>query len=267
MMVEMTPDLAEICGIHAGDGYLRFREAEMYKDGYLRRDKIELEIGGDKEEKEYYDNHVIPLINNYFGLKIKGRFYVKGTYGFVTTNSNFKIFNEFGFPYGKKSLIVQVPKLILDGKNKELSCRFLRGLFDTDGGIYFTSRRTLKNYLKFKRRLNYYPLIRFTTVSRALSEQIVFLLRKLGFDKVNVHSFQPKDRKDNYKFVVYMSGREALERFFNEIGSKNPVKLTRYLVWKKFGFCPPHTTLQQREDILKDKFDIYSVIKGSSFNG
>ena len=43
------------------------------------------------------------------------------------------------------------------------------------------------------------------------------------------------------------------------IGIKNPVKLTRYLVWKKFGFCPPHTNLQQRKDILNGKLNIYNI--------
>ena len=43
------------------------------------------------------------------------------------------------------------------------------------------------------------------------------------------------------------------------IGTKNLVKLSRYLVWKKFRFCPPHTTLQQREDILNEKLDINSI--------
>ena len=43
------------------------------------------------------------------------------------------------------------------------------------------------------------------------------------------------------------------------VGIKNPVKFTRYLIWKKFGFCPPNTTLQQRQDILNGKLDIYKI--------
>jgi len=147
-MVDMTPELAEICGIHAGDGYLRHRIT-----------KIELEIGGSKEEKEYYDGHVIPLINNFFKLNITGKFYVKGTYGFVTTNPNFRILNDLGFPYGKKSLVVQAPRVILESNNKLLYVRFLRGLFDTDGCIHFKNRKTGKNYCDFKRKYNYYPII------------------------------------------------------------------------------------------------------------
>lgn len=36
----------------------------------------------------------------------------------------------------------------------------------------------------------------------------------------------------------------------------NPVHLTKYDIWKKFGFCPPRTKLQQRIDILEGKIDI-----------
>ena len=42
MTFELSPELAEICGIHAGDGYLRSNEH-----------RIELDISGNVEEKEY----------------------------------------------------------------------------------------------------------------------------------------------------------------------------------------------------------------------
>jgi hypothetical protein len=58
--------------------------------------------------------------------------------------------------------------------------------------------------------------------------------------------------------VGLQCGSEKLEKWMNLIGIKNPVKLTRYLVWKRFGFCPPHTTLKQREDFLNGKLDINS---------
>ena len=246
--MEITPELAEVCGIHAGDGYLRNRIT-----------KIELEFGGHLEERDYYDNHVIPMVNKIFNLNIKGKIYVKGTYGFVTTNKQFCIFNELGFPYGKKSTIVQVPKKILESKDKVLYGRFLRGLFDTDGNLYFKNRKTGVKYRIFKRTHNYYPLIRFTTVSKALSGQIILLLNLLGFDKARLHSYQPEDLRESMKYVIYMSGEKGLIKFFKEIGSKNFVKSSRFKIWKKFGFCPPHTTLQQREDILNGKLNIYSI--------
>tara|TARA_Y100000310_G_C20683153_1_gene817296 strand:+ start:325 stop:1080 length:756 start_codon:yes stop_codon:yes gene_type:complete len=246
----MSPELAEICGIHTGDGYLRIRE----------RGKGELDISGHLEEREYYDNYVIPLINKVFKLNLNGRVFSRGTYGFVLYNKRIAEFlNGLGFPLGKKSKIVKVPELILKSKNKTLYAKFLRGLFDTDGCLHFSNRKTISLYSKFKRTYHYYPIIRFTTISKLLSKQIIFLLEDLGFNKVRIHSYQPKDLRDSRKYIIYMSGKEMLLKFFKEVESMNPVKYSRFKIWKKFGFCPPHTTLQQRKDILNDKLDIYSI--------
>ena len=50
-------NLAEICGIHAGDGYLRGGEGNS---------RWELDISGSVEEKEYYDLHVKRLFEKVF---------------------------------------------------------------------------------------------------------------------------------------------------------------------------------------------------------
>ena len=69
----ISTDFAEICGVHAGDGYLR-------NDGK----RIELDLSGNIEEKEHYDEYMIPLFSNYFKLHIKGKFFKsRNTYGFV----------------------------------------------------------------------------------------------------------------------------------------------------------------------------------------
>lgn len=245
-MIFITPELAEICGIHAGDGYLRKRE-----------NKIELDLTGHVEEKEYYDNHIIPLFNKVFNLNLKARTYSKGTYGFVITNNQFKIFNELDFPYGKKSKIVRIPDLILKSKNKILYARFLRGLFDTDGNLYFKNRKN-QPYTEFKRKHNYYPIISITTISKLLSKDISFILEKLRI-KHYIFGFQPKDERDSYKYRIMISGTHRLKKWMKLVGIKNPVKLTRYLIWKKFDFCPPHTTFEQRKNILNGELDLYSI--------
>ena len=217
-----------------------------------------MDLTGHVEEKEYYDNHVVPLFNKVFNLNLKARTYSKGTYGFVTTNNQFKLFNELDFPYGKKSEIVRVPNLILKSKNKRLYARFLRGLFDTDGCLYFQNRKTGRNYSKFKRKHNYYPIISLTSVSKLLMENISFMLKELGL-KHFTYEHQPKNLRDSYRYMVIISGVKRLRRWMRLIGIKNPVKFTRYLIWKKSGFCSPHTTLEQRKDLLKGKLNIYNI--------
>ena len=43
-----------------------------------------------------------------------------------------------------------------------------------------------------------------------------------------------------------------------KIGFNNYAKYSKYEVWKKFGFCPPYTTLKQRKKILNGELDPYS---------
>ena len=155
--------------------------------------------------------------------------YVKGTYGFVTTNNQFRILNELGFPYGKKSAIVRIPTLILKSNNKLVYARFLRGLFDTDGCLHFKNRRTGKNYSEFKKKYNYYPTIQITSISKPLIEDVEFILNKLGI-KYFVYGAQPKDKRDSYKYVIIISGKERILKWMNLIGIKNSGKYTRYLV-------------------------------------
>lgn len=244
--MRISPELSEVCGIHAGDGYLR-----------MRGSKGELDISGHLEEKEYYDEHVVPLFNKVFNLNLKGRKFSRGTYGFVVYNKKIaEFFNELGFPFGKKSTIVKVPEKILDSKSHVLYARFLRGLFDTDGHLGF--KKSYGKYILFKRTRHHYPLINLTTVSKLLARNISFILKEIGI-KHFIYSYQPKDLRDNYKYVVIISGKDRLDKWINQISIKNPVKLSRFLVWKKFGFCPTHTTLKQREDILNGKLDIYSI--------
>jgi hypothetical protein len=246
-MISLTPDLAEICGIHAGDGYMR-----------KRKNKFELEIGGHQEEKDYYDNHVIYLFKKVFGIKLVAKRYVKGTYGIITGNRKIvETLNKLGFPFGKKSLIVRVPKLILNSNDNLVYTRFLRGLLDTDGHIGFIKRASGK-YCEFKMNFNYYPCITLTTISKNLSKDISFILNKLKINHL-IYGTQPKNLRDSYVYRIYINGVERLEKWMELIGSKNQVKHSRYLIWKKFGFCPTHTNLQQRKDILKGELNIIDI--------
>ena len=143
--IKITPELAEIAGIHAGDGYLRYEGKRK-----------ELDISGGYEEKGYYDNHVIPLFNNVFDLTIRGKFFPsRGTYGFVVRDKNvLKIFEKLFFPSGSKSVSVKVPSIILSG-DFSIITSFLRGFFDTDGCLTFRNRHGAGSYSEFKKTYHY----------------------------------------------------------------------------------------------------------------
>ena len=240
--MEINKEIAEICGIHAGDGYLR-------NDGKRR----EWAISGNVEEKAYYDHHVIPLFNRTFNLKIEGKFFNnRGTYGFVIRNKEVIEFaNEIlGFPYGSKSLIVKIPDYII--KNKVLQASFLKGYFDTDGHIGFG-----KKYGKcseFKKTRHCYPRLMFTTVSKNLAKGLNKIFKELKFNFV-YYTYKPKKQTENLKYRIDINGVRYTIKWLNLIGIGNHTKYSRFLIWKKYGFCPTNITYKQRLDIIKGKLD------------
>jgi len=243
MEVEMTPDLAEVCGIHAGDGYMRKR-----KSGY------ELEISGGFDEKEYYDSHVVPLFEKVFNIQIKPQYFkTKFTYGFrVCQKEVCEILHACGFPFGKKTFTVSVPKQILESRNLDIIYRFLRGVFDTDGTLSF-KRRNGSGYRKIHTKRHTLPIVQFACCSNKLSEGISKLLIQTGFH----FSFGKRQPKENrgLMYNVTLQGDQDMLIWLSNIGFKNTTKLNRFLIWQKYGFCPSWLSLADQKRILAEEID------------
>lgn len=246
--MEISKELAEIFGIHAGDGYLRH-------DGH----RIELDISGHVEDREYYDKHVSNLFLKEFDIKLNCRYFPhRNTYGFVIRKKEIiELLHQFGFPYGRKGDIVRIPNCILNSTNNIIKSRFLRGLMDTDGSISF-DRRFNGKYVKFKRERNYYPRVIFGTTSKALWEDMSKILLELNF-KFRADTYEPKKATENTRYRLWITGVKQVEKWINMIGFANFSKYSKYLIWKKFGYCPPNTTQLQRDSILKGELDPNSL--------
>ncbi len=249
--MKITPGLAEAIGIYVGDGYLRYHKQK------------ELDISGGYDEKEYYDNHVIPLFNRIFNLNIKGRFFPsRRTYGFVIRDRRvINFFKGLGFPSGSKSTTIFVPDMIIKSKEPAIITSFLRGYFDTDGCINFRNRKGGKSYSDFKQKFHYYPKIFLTSVSENLIIDITKLLGLIGF-KFYLSLNNPKVKNWNIAYRVILCGNTNTSKWIQLIGSKNPTKLSRFQIWSQFGFCPTNTTYNQRINILGGKLDPYSLYDG-----
>ncbi len=249
MIKNITPELAEIIGIYVGDGYLRYEGTRK-----------ELDISGGYEEKEYYDGHVIPLVNKTFNTSLTGKFFPsRSTYGFVIRDrSVLKIFKELGFPSGNKSTIIKIPDIIKYSNDKEIIVHFLRGYFDTDGCICFRNRRGGKSYSAYQQKYHYHPRIILASVSKPLVEDLRVILTQLGFT-FNIFVKESKQKNWNTSFHITLVGKLNLERWMALVGMKNTAKHSRHLIWKKFGFNPPHTTFEQRINILDGKLDPHSM--------
>jgi len=63
--------------------------------------------------------------------------------------------------------------------------------------------------------------------------------------------YKSKIETEGDRYRIQISGVNKCDWWFLHIDPKNSVKTSRYLVWKKFGFCLPHTSLDKREKLLK----------------
>ncbi|MFH1445684.1 MAG: LAGLIDADG family homing endonuclease [Nanoarchaeota archaeon] len=153
----MSAEQFELLGIHIGDGCLS--KTNKYKEYAL--------LGDITEEREYYESHIIPMFNKVvmkplLNKKVVGKSYPSmGVFGFLIFNS--KIFEHYinlGIKSGPKTSM-KLPKLITNAK-PDLQRAFLRGLFDTDGSIYFD-----KNY-SAKHNEHRRPRIKWATTSKIL---------------------------------------------------------------------------------------------------
>ena len=115
----------------------------------------------------------------------------------------------------------------------------MRGVFDTDGSLMFKKR---------EKDVHFYPLIEIVSKSKPLISQISDIVTKFRFAS---HTYL--DRKGTMR--LYIGGRRSVKLWMDIIGSKNPIHTSKYLIWKKFGFCPPRTTLTDRMSILDGKID------------
>lgn len=110
-----------------------------------------------------------------------------------------EVLEQLGLRRGNK-IVHQVyfPKWILDNPQYRIAC--VRGLFDTDGGLYF-HKKSLKKYLGWC----------FTSFSKPLLRNVMEVLISLKF---NV--------KKSGDHKLYMYSLEDISRYMSVVGSNNP---------------------------------------------
>jgi intein/homing endonuclease len=235
----LNKKLAEILGMHCGDGCISI--TPRYKEYAL--------CGDITEEKEYYKKRVVPLFNEIIALpllknKIKAKKYPKmGVYGFLLFKKEIvEYFIKLGLSAGSKTN-QGIPKIV---KDSNIKCKkaFLRGLFDTDGSIYFQKNYSIK-ISKHKR-----PIIKIGTTSRKLKEDIKELCKELKYTIMEKKAYKgARDKNKVYELVIYK--KKDIIRWIKEIEFRNPKHITKIEIWKKLGYCPPNTTYKQRLMMLK----------------
>lgn len=191
---QKSPELAEFIGILIGDGFI---------GSYGRTTKM-IQITGHKlNDREYYENYLVPLVNTIFGINphlyerpncLRLTIYSKAIFEYLR--------DTFNFPVGKKEEI-EIPKNFLETKESKL--RTIRGLFDTDGTIHLQRQK--------------YPVIAITTTSRKLAFQVQKILNEFDFGAYMCQS-KSKECKDAYRVTIF--GKQKVLKWKQLIGSSNP---------------------------------------------
>jgi intein/homing endonuclease len=136
----------------------------------------------------------------YYRIRGRGRrlsIYSKKFYLFITS--------DIGIPGGTKKCTIGIPEKI--SSNYSFLKFFIRGLFDTDGSVFTSSKPGIQNY----------PTLEITSSNVKLSNDILTSLNKFGF-----RTHMRYAAKGSYKISIY--GKTMLQKWFYEIGSSNPVK-------------------------------------------
>ena len=217
--MELNRKLSELTGVILGDGH-------------LHKKSNCITIVGSLEDIYYYKNRVIPLFEELFNMKPKLR-RRNDRNAYYLHLENKKVFEfltkEVGLVRGNKTN-AKIPRFVLNDK-KMKKC-FLRGLYDTDGCLKFS---------KQTKEINYYPRVQFDFKKSNFAHQIGNILNKVDF------KYGKWEENINNELVFYhISGNDNLERWFRIIKPKNPVHISKYLFWKKFGHYIPKSTLNER---------------------
>ncbi len=235
---KITPEIAELAGAFAADGCLQKNYLCMW--------------GNITEDREYYDSVLVPMYEKCFNIKLKPHEKKSNSvYGFYLCKRDIvKFFNEIlGFPIGSKTYIVRVPKIIRNSNSKEILSSFVRGFTDCDGCLNF-HKRYAKGYKEFSRKYNTYPRITLDSVSEDLINDIAKLVENIGVN-CNISKTKAKLSNEKDKHRIWIRGKARVGKWLELIGFKNPVHLSKVLIWQKFGFVPTKINLQERYKLLK----------------
>lgn len=249
---KLNQNLAELVGIMVGDGCIYVKKDEA------KRIKYELFISGHAiDDLEYHEKTISNLFNNLFNIKpyIRRIYGTKGIRTCITSKAiiNFLI-RSIKLKSGNKIYNKNnIPSYFLYIKDNKVIYSLIRGIADTDFCLKFK-----RKYVKYN-RYHYYPIIVGNFGSSILTKRISVLLNRIN---IKNHLEFSKNSVRNKKFNCYsvvISGKKNLEKWMRTIGFNNIKHKTKYIIWKKFGFCPPKTSLEDRRKILKGKLNLYSL--------
>lgn len=205
ILCKKSVELAEIIGIILGDGSIfTIPEKSIYQ----------VHVAGNlNDEKEYLMEHVKPLFEKIFKIKMNTKIAKNGIYVWKQSKDLVYTLNFYGLSSGnKKTNNAKIPDWIMDNKTYLKAC--IRGIFDTDGCVYP------------KNKTNLYPNIWISSAIPSLRESITN-----GLKKLDLNLSQWRDSRND----ASLRRRDEVFKFFNVISFNNSKHIKR---WYKFNRLP-----------------------------
>lgn len=195
-------EFLEFYGALLGDGWMSSFTSRRYNKTYWQLG-LSMHIQHDKEYLIRIKRIVKELFNREGYLKYKPK---HNSIEFIFGHKELikKLNEELGFPVGVK-INLSIARRFLD--NKDSMRHIIRGLFDTDGSIYFDRD---KNYR------TPYPIIDICTYSNTLIEQLNEALKKENFKVIK------------YKKGIRIKGHSQVQRWFRDISPQNKKHKLKY---------------------------------------
>ncbi len=206
--VSLSDGLCELIGAIIGDGCV---DSHIDKNG---NSNYHMMIAGDSRlDKEYLLEHLSSLLKNLFGIHTKHYFRKDQNALNLSINSKYLftlLTKRFGFPAGEKTYTIKIPDEIIASK-KEFIFATIRGIFDTDGCVFFDQRKPYKDP---------YPRITLQIASEPLFSQLKDFLSK--YFSLYTHY---NAKREIYSLEVY--GHEQMRKWVALIGFSNKRHLNK----------------------------------------
>ncbi len=207
---KISTDLAYLCGLLAGDGYIGIR---THKSEYV------VNCGGNpNDEVEFYEEIVSPLFMKLFNIKVKPKLLGK-TYGFNIWSKKlvFFLLKDVGLNKSPKHNL-DFPSIFY--KEKKLALSFIKGVADTD--------------FSFKLR-QHYPVISGSSKSKIFIEKICKILDKHHFNFYTSFGYKIPDGrlKKGYSIInrVDLNGHFNFLNWLKVIGTNQPKNIKKISKW------------------------------------
>lgn len=197
----LSPELAEVIGVHLGDGFMARYEAGGHGVN-------EVGFTGNISEFPYYENFVKPTLENVFG--VVGRLHLREldhtTRYVVYSKELVQYFVRLGIPLGKKR-DASIPQLIFE-QGFVIPC--IRGFYHAEGSIYRRYSKAYKGHAKVYDNL---LTLQIRTKLKTLMSQVAEELSRLQIscnrltEKDGVYTLRVTRQSEIAKFLAIIQPR------------------------------------------------------------